>query len=108
MANSHNNTHGPLRGTSFAPVAMDAGAFDAQREVIFGARARLAALTVTKTQDELQSGYQDDLATLSDTLDMLDALSEECQAIMALADAATARLLIVGSKICEDACDSLS
>lgn len=52
MAKSHNETHGSLRGTSFAPVAMGAGAFDAQREFIFGARARLAALTVTKTLDE--------------------------------------------------------
>lgn len=103
MANSNDNITTLHRGTSFTPVAMDVAAFDARREVIFGARARAAALVVTKTQDELQSGYQDDLATLSDTLDMLDALSEECQAIMALANAATARLMIVGSKICEDA-----
>ncbi|WP_090745923.1 hypothetical protein [Paracoccus tibetensis] len=82
---------------------MDAGAFDATREKLFGARARMAALTVAKTQDELHHDYEDDLATLSDTIDMFSALSAECQALLELADAATARLMIVANKICADA-----
>ena len=115
MATNDHTTHGTPEETRstraqaqkphFDAVAMQAGAFSADRERLFGARARMAALTVAKTQDELRRDFEDDPETLTDLSDTLAALSDECKAVLAIADAAAARLLIVGQEICGEMAD---
>ncbi|MEO1911751.1 MAG: hypothetical protein ABGX10_15170 [Paracoccus sp. (in: a-proteobacteria)] len=83
--------------------AFDAGAFDTSRETLFGARARMAALLASKGQDELRRDYEENLPALADALEALFALGDECKAIQKIADAATARLIMAGQKICADA-----
>lgn len=115
MATNDHTTHGAPEETRcagaqeqkphFDAVAMKRGTFDADRERLFGARARMAALMVAKTQDELRRDFEDDPEALADLADALAALSDECKAVLAIADAATARLLIVGQEICGEMAD---
>lgn len=104
MADVYDITPRLPRKTQFEALAMDAGAFDGEREKLFGARARIAALMLAKTQAELRHDFEDDPEALADLAEVFSALSDECKAVQAIVDAALARLLIVGNEmICADA-----
>lgn len=100
MARIYDITPHLQRRREFEAEDLDAGAFDATREKIFGSRARAAALLLTKTQDELVRGFRNSPEDYFEMEETLSALMSECEAIQKIADAAVARFIMVGNKIC--------